>query len=65
VRILREDGVKHLDSLLFDEDLLVRRAAVQAFVNLFESEEVWARIGHPLSTTVFGIRTSTIHPHID
>lgn len=39
-RILREDGVKWVDSLLFDEDPLVRRAAVQVFVNLFESEEI-------------------------
>ena len=42
-RILREDGVKHLDSLIFDDDPLVRRAAVQAFCNLFESEQARTR----------------------
>ena len=39
-RILKEDGVKHLDTLIFDEDPLVRRAAVQVYCNLFESEDV-------------------------
>jgi hypothetical protein len=37
---VHEKGINALEDLMFDEDLLVRRAGTEAMCNMFFSEEV-------------------------